>query len=192
MPETSLPRGARKDATHNRVQILASAERAFSSHGIEASMDAIGKDAGVGPGTLYRHFPSKEALLAALLEAHYESLEAKRQAIASEEIDADKKLALWIDALGEWMVTYDGLPEPLRAAWSEVHSPLSPTCKHVVEQTDLFLGFAQREGKVRQDLRGRDIFLVALAIAWATGTTAADGETRHALRDILQSGWAAS
>lgn len=189
MSPTSSSRSARKDAQYNRAQILDAASRAFASQGVDASMDAIAKDAGVGAGTLYRHFPNKDALLAALLDAHYQTLETKRQLIASEDIEADQMLDRWIDALGDWMLVYDGLPEPLRAAWSEVRSPLSPTCRQVIETTDQFLNKAKREGRARQDLTGHEIFLAALAIAWASGASTADGSTRSALRNLLKLGW---
>lgn len=160
----------------------------FSREGVEASMDAIAREAGVGPGTLYRHFPSKTALLAALLDARYEELERKRRAIEAEDANADHVLERWIDALGDWMLVYDGLSEPLRAAWLRRDSPLNASCQNVIEATETFLCAAQEQGLARPDLTSRDIFLGALAIAWASG--ADDLGPRHVLRDMLKQGWA--
>lgn len=190
MLHPSTVREPRKDAQRNRTHILDAARQAFADEGVEVSMDAIAKKAGVGPGTLYRHFPSKDALLAALLNLHHASLEQQRAVIEAEESDAGRALERWIDALGDWMLAYHGLPEPLRAA-CRVESALTPTCLHVIETTETILQAAQNDGLARRTLQGRDIFLGALAIAWASGVTAVDERTRTVLRDMLKDGWSA-
>ncbi|MEC3909558.1 helix-turn-helix domain-containing protein [Sphingobium sp. CR2-8] len=179
---------SRRDAQHNRAHILEVARQAFDRDSVDVSMDAIAKLAGVGPGTLYRHFPNKDALLAALLVIHYEDLDNRRVEIESGESDAGRVLELWIEALGDWMLAYEGLPEPLRAACRK-DSPLSPTCGAVIETTERILKVAQEEGLARQSAKGRDIFLGALAIAWASGAAAAGDDTRNLLRDVFQRGW---
>ncbi|KQP15528.1 TetR/AcrR family transcriptional regulator [Methylobacterium sp. Leaf93] len=190
MFQTSTVREPRKDAQRNRMLILHAARQAFASEGVEVSMDAIAKKAGVGPGTLYRNFPSKDALLAALLALHHAKLDEQRAVIAAEESDTGRALERWIDALGDWMLAYQGLPEPLRAA-CQGDSALTPTCLNVIETTEIILRAAQNDGHARRTLEGRDIFLGALAIAWARGMTAADERTRTAQGDLLKKGWSA-
>src|SRR5688500_17467254 len=109
-------RRPRTDAQRNRTHILGVAERHFAEHGIEGSMDAIAKRAVVGAGTLCRHVPIRDALLAALLQARDQEWDARRHASEREEPDATEALARWLDALVEWVTAFDGLPEPLRAA----------------------------------------------------------------------------
>ncbi|TCV67439.1 TetR/AcrR family transcriptional regulator [Neorhizobium sp. S3-V5DH] len=181
-------RRPRKDAQLNRAHILEVARQAFRRDGVDVSMDALAKQAGVGPGTLYRHFRTKEDLLASLLASHHEGLERMRAAIEAEEGHAGIALERWIDALGDWMRGYEGLPEPLRAA-CRVDSALTATCQGVIETTDKFVRAAQDEGLARQSITGRDIFLGALAIAWAGGERAADENTGNTLRDLLKHGW---
>lgn len=94
-------RRTRTDAQRNRTHILDVAERHSAEHGISGSMDAIAKRAGVGAGTLYRHFPNRDALLAALLQARDEELDARRNAILRDESTATEALARWLDALVE-------------------------------------------------------------------------------------------
>jgi AcrR family transcriptional regulator len=183
-------RRPRTDAQRNRTHILDVAERHFAEHGIEGSMDAIARGAGVGPGTLYRHFPNRDALLAALLQARDEELVARRHAIEREESDPTEALAQWLDALVEWVTAFDGLPEPLRAALSEEGSPLALTCQGFIATTEHFLHAAQRDGGAQPWVRGRDLFLGALATGWATGAALADASSGRALRDMLRSGWA--
>ncbi|MFS8390881.1 TetR/AcrR family transcriptional regulator [Xanthomonas campestris pv. campestris] len=187
------PRPPRADAQRNKTHILEVASDAFAEEGINVSMDSIAKRAGVGPGTLYRHFPSREALLAALLETHHANIEQVRMAITAEEHDPGCALQRWIEALGTWMNAYEGLPEPLRAAWCQPSSVLRPTCQSMVEASSVFLQAAQRSGQARETLTGRDIFLAALAIAWAGAANGgADSGAQPVLQDVLRSGWSLS
>ncbi|PYE93717.1 TetR family transcriptional regulator [Rhizobium sp. PP-F2F-G38] len=185
-----LPKPPRRgrDVQQNRAHILDVARQAFGSDGVDASMDAVAKLAGVGPGTLYRHFPNKDALLAALLVDHYEALDIRRVEIEEQESNPARVLERWIDALGDWMVAYEGLAEPLRAACSK-DSPLTPTCDTVIATTERVLNAAQQDGSARRTVTGRDVFLGALAIAWASGSMVAKADTRHVLRDVLRDGW---
>lgn len=186
---TGGARRPRTDAQRNRSHILDTAEHYFAEHGVAGSLDAIAKQAGVGPGTLYRHFPNRGALLAALLDARADELEQRRRAIVAEQTDAADALARWLDALAAWASAFDGLPEPLRAALDEENSPLALTCQGFVEGTDEFLHAAQREGSARPDVRGRDLFLAVLAITWVRGAAMADTSSGPGLAALLRTGW---
>ncbi|MFH8978168.1 TetR/AcrR family transcriptional regulator [Streptomyces sp. NPDC017890] len=182
-------RRQRTDKQRNRTHILEVAEEFFAERGITGSMDAIAKRAGVGPGTLYRHFPNREALLAALLQARDEELEARRVAIRREVTDSRAALAQWLQALDEWVTAFDGLPEPLRAALTEGTSPLAITCQGFVTTTEDFLRAAQRDGGAKPWVRGRDLFLSTLATAWARGAAMADESSPDALVSLMRTGW---
>lgn len=191
MPKLPQARPPRADAQRNRSHILDIAGVAFGEEGIDVSMDSIAKRAGVGPGTLYRHFPTRDALLAALLEKHYSDLEDIRVSIEADEPEPTAALQRWIGALGEWMNAYEGLPEPLRAAWSQPSSVLMPTCQSLVDASERFLSAAQQVGSAKASLTGRDIFLAAMAIAWASSTKNADSKAVAALQEMLRTGWVA-
>ncbi|WP_424346826.1 TetR/AcrR family transcriptional regulator [Kocuria sp. CH-021] len=182
-------RRPRTDARRNRTRILEVAEEFFAETGITGSLDALAKRAGVGAGTLYRHFPNRDALLAALLQARNEELEAQLEALR-QETDAAAALEHWLEALGEWVTAFDGLPDPLRAALSEGSSPLAITCQGFITTTEEFLGAAQRAGTARPWVRGRDLFLAALAAAWVRGAAMADESSALAVREMIRSGWA--
>lgn len=183
---------ARADARRNRDHILDIADKFFSEHGVSASLDAIAKKAGVGAGTLYRHFPNRETLLAALLTARDEELVLRGDAIRAEVTDAGNCLEQWLAALIDWAGAFDGLPDPLRAAVSTESSPLGITCQGYITTTDVFLLAAQREGTARHDVRGRDLFLAALATSWVRGAAMADGCSAQALNTLTKTGWATS
>ena len=188
MSQISAAPAVRRDAQHNRAHILKVARQAFDDGSIDVSMDAVAKQAGVGPGTLYRHFPNKDALLAALLVHHHDELERRRAEIEASGDDAGSMLDRWIDALGDWMLAFEGLPEPLRTA-CRVDSPLTPACQAIIDTTERILKIAQDGGFAKPGMTGSDIFLAALSIAWASGVTPANDETRNVLRNILRTGW---
>lgn len=183
-------RRPRTDKQRNRTHILEVAEQFFRERGVTGSLDAIAKRAGVGPGTLYRHFPTREALLATLLQARDEELVSRRDAIRRDEADSSVALTRWLEALREWLTAFDGLPEPLRAALSEEASPLAITCQGFITVTDEFLGAAQRDGGARPGVSGRDLFLTVLATAWVGGAALADESSPQALLALMRSGWA--
>jgi AcrR family transcriptional regulator len=191
MPDTTTtrPRGSRADAQRNRDHILDIAEQYFSEHGVTGSLDAIAKQAGVGSGTLYRHFPTREALLAALLTARDDALVARRDDIRAESANAADALDRWLEALTEWASAFDGLPEPLRAATVTSSSPLAVTCQGFITTTNEFLQAAQNEKSARRAVRARDLFLVALATSWVRGAAMADELSAPALASLTRTGW---
>jgi AcrR family transcriptional regulator len=84
--EKRQPRPQRADARRNREKVLAASRRQFARCGLEAQIDEIARDAGVGVGTVYRHFPTKEDLLQALADARFQGLaEAGREALEVED-----------------------------------------------------------------------------------------------------------
>jgi AcrR family transcriptional regulator len=185
-------RRPRTDKQRNRIHLLQVAEQHFTEHGVASSLEAIAKRAGVGPGTFYRHFPNRETLLAALLQARAEELVIRRDAIRQQERDTTTALTMWLDALSEWATAFDGLPEPLRAAVTEDSSPLALTCQGYITTTDEFLHAAQRDGGARPEVRGRDLFLGVLAMSWVRGAAMADEVSPQALSTLMRTGWATS
>src|SRR6516162_6476869 len=97
-PSPSAQRKPRADAQRNRERILEVAKEAFTRSGANTSLDEIAKEAGVGPGTLYRHFPTRDALLEAVYRTEVEKLAA-----------AERKFAQTmppIEALRAWMLLF--------------------------------------------------------------------------------------
>jgi AcrR family transcriptional regulator len=180
---------SRADAKRNRLHILEVAEEFFAEHGVSGPMQDIAKRAGLGPGTLYRHFPTRESLLAALLQARWEELDARRVQIEAEHADPLEALELWLTALGGYVTVFDGLPGPLREALRETTSPLAITCELLIEITGKFLAAAQAAGIARPSVRDRDLVLTVLAAAWVSDAVLADEQSGDALRVMVREGW---
>lgn len=183
-----VPRRTRADFERNRSIILDQAERHFTEHGVGASLEAVARDAGVGSATLHRHFPSRDALLAELLERRSSQFAAERQRIG-QLADSAQALEEWITALIEFFAAFDGLSGPLRSAYLEEHNPLAVTCEGFIELTNSVVLAAQREGTVHPWLRGRDVFLLALSISWVRAASLADESSYDQLRLLWARGY---
>ena len=84
--EIDTPRRQRSDARRNRAKVLAAARRQLADHGLDTQIEQIAREAGVGVGTVYRHFPTKEALLEALAQDKFEGLAgAAREALSNDD-----------------------------------------------------------------------------------------------------------
>ncbi|MEE1764940.1 TetR/AcrR family transcriptional regulator [Streptomyces sp. SP18BB07] len=182
-------RKPRADVQRNRAALLEAAQRHFLRDGIGTSLEAVAKEAGVGPGTLYRHFPTREALLAAVLQARAEELVARREDIAGID-DAGAALTQWLRAMEDYVSAYNGLPEPLMAATraQDPDNPLTVPCGELIATTDAYVRAAQRAGYVRPSVTGHDLFLAACSVAWIKGT-GATGESVDRLRALVAHGY---
>ncbi|HEY4458470.1 MAG TPA: helix-turn-helix domain-containing protein, partial [Pseudonocardiaceae bacterium] len=98
-------RRVRADAKRNYERLLTAARDAFTEHGTEASLDAIAQQAGVGNATLYRHFPTRETLLEAVLHERFEQLAAHEQTLLSAP-DPACALASWLTEFVDYTKTF--------------------------------------------------------------------------------------
>ena len=178
----------RADARRNRDRLLKIAAQHFVAHGIDASLEEIAKAAGVGSGTLYRHFPTRDALLAATLRNSQEELLAGAEA-ARRVPQAGAALQAWLKALQCYLRTFNGLPAPVLAAIKEQASPLAVSCQKVTSLTEEFLSHAQKEGHASSSVTANDLFLGALAMAWVADHIDALGSTEDALDTMLAHGY---
>lgn len=183
-------RKPRADVQRNRAALLEAAQRHFLKEGVGASLEAVAKEAGVGPATLYRHFPTREALLAAVLQMRSEELVARRAEIARLG-DASEALRQWLRAMEEYFSAFSGLPEPLMTAAREREpdNPLTLPCDDLIATTDEYLRAAQHAGCARLSVKGYDLYLAAVSTAWISGTGATDGESLGRLRTLIESGY---
>lgn len=182
-------RKPRADVQRNRATLLETAQRHFLRHGVGTSLEAVAKEAGVGPGTLYRHFPTREALLAAVLQTRSKEF-AVRQVAVEQLGDPAEALEQWLRAMEEYLSAFSGLPEPLMAAAraQEPDNPLTIPCDTLITATDQYVHAAQLAGHVRASVQGYDLFLAACSVAWIKGT-GAEGEALDRLRMLIASGY---
>jgi AcrR family transcriptional regulator len=109
-----MARAQRADACRNRDRLLEVASAAFTTRGVEASLESIAKDAGVGIGTLYRHYPSRDALIEAVYR-HNVDLLCERARELSAALPADEALAEWMQGWVSYVAGKKGLATYLKS-----------------------------------------------------------------------------
>jgi AcrR family transcriptional regulator len=171
--EVAVARPLRADARRNYDRLLAAGEEAFTEHGPDASLEDIARRAGVGIGTLYRHFPTRQALLEA---AYLDRVEALR-ALAVELVTADTStvdaLVTWVRALAEHIATYRGL-KGLLMAEPEADPALSTVHDTLREAAGSLLDRAQADGSVRPDLTVAELLRLTHGLLLVAELTAED------------------
>jgi AcrR family transcriptional regulator len=153
-PRTTRP--LRADARRNRAKILAAAAAVFGESGLESQVEDIARRAGVGVGTVYRHFPTKEALVTALAEEHFERLAAIVEAAVQERGDAWEVFAAAIFRAAE--------PAAADLAWCEIvaggqgpgHGELQAQ-RRLATAAGTLMARAQQAGQMRPDAGVQDL-----------------------------------
>lgn len=148
-------RPLRADAARNRAKVLAAARRTFAVEGLEAEVAAIAERAGVGVGTVYRHFPTKVALLTALTEDHFEMLGEILEEAAAEGGGAWEIIERMIWATAERTAGDHGMCEVLASKPKE--SGELPAAIRLRAMTGRLVENAKAEGTIRADATIDDI-----------------------------------
>ncbi|MFI6602186.1 TetR/AcrR family transcriptional regulator [Nonomuraea sp. NPDC050536] len=162
----------RKDARRNYERLLTAAQAAFAEHGVGASLNDIARNAGVGNVTLYRHFPTRQALLEALLGESLRGLRTRADELLTSPAP-DEALSTWLDGAVEHAMTYRGLVDALVDSLDDPASDLHATCQAVKDAGAQLLAKAQQAGAVRPDLDASVLFSLIASVAWASERTPA-------------------
>lgn len=166
-PNTQPPRAQRADAKRNVERLLEAARDAIARDGPDASLDDIARDAGVGSGTLYRHFPTRVALLEAVYRGEVERLCAEGDRLLDSDTEPGEALSEWLRAYVTVGAMKRGLMGPLTTALGQ-DSDLFATCKAMVMTTGgRLVERAQEAGGIRDDVELTDILTLVSAIAHA-------------------------
>lgn len=155
----------RADAQKNYAHLLNVARDVLTEGGSDASLRDIARRAGVGLGTLYRHFPNREALLEALLRQSFDGLAARAAELQRSSAPAEA-LTAWLREIVAVTHNYRGAIAPMVAAISETDSALHASCVSMKAAGTALLHRAQAEGVARTDIDGTDLFALVSALAW--------------------------
>src|SRR5690348_8062106 len=179
------PRPMRADAQRNYTRLLDAASAAFLEHGADdVSLEEIARRAGVGIGTLYRHFPTRQALLEAVYRDQVELLEARAEELLKTEPPGDA-LADWLRALMKFSSTRHTLTSALLAGLGKDSELLSSCSKVIRGAADALLARAQEAGVVRPDADSGDLIRLVHAVSIATEKAADPGQADRMLVLIL-------
>ncbi|MGH6862320.1 MAG: TetR/AcrR family transcriptional regulator [Phyllobacterium sp.] len=146
----------RADARRNRERLIDAANEAFSSSGVEASLEEIARRAGVGIGTLYRHFPSREHLVETVYRREVESLCAAADDL-SRQYKPDMALEEWMHRFVGYIATKRGMADSLRILVKTDSTLFAESSGLVSVSLRRLLEAAAAEGLIRKDVESTDL-----------------------------------
>jgi AcrR family transcriptional regulator len=165
----------RADARRNRERLIAAATTAFSEHGADAPLEDIARQAGVGIGTLYRHFPTRLALQEAVFRTQVVTV-CQRGGELIDSPAPGEAFADWLHALSSYLGTKRGLSKALIANLGR-DSELISSCSQIMRATaQQLLERAQKSGDVRTDISSMDVMRLVHGIAVASEQTPEDAD----------------
>lgn len=180
-PESLIVRPKRADARRNYEKVLAAARQAFSEGGESTALEEIARRAGVGIGTLYRHFPNRQALVEALYVSEVE--EVCRSAAELEDSDPWEALNAWFERVLGYLATKQALVQEL-LNYFERDAALFQVCRtSLYEAGGPLLRRAQEAGVVRRDVEFPEVMQLVMGIAKIPASD--PGQVEHILRIAL-------
>ena len=178
----------RADAVRNRALLLDAAREAFEAADGSApvSLEGIARAAGVGIGTLYRNFPTREALVEALHASELDEVVASAQPMLDGRTGFDA-LRLWMDRYARFVATKQGMADALVAALASGAIRKSDTRERIVATVGGLLAAGVADGTIRADVDPDDLTALLVAVFVAAGD-AKDTERVSGMLDLLMDG----
>ncbi|GAA0265966.1 TetR/AcrR family transcriptional regulator [Actinomadura nitritigenes] len=168
MTTTSSGKPLRADALRNRAKVLAAAEDVFAAQGTSASTEEVARRAGVGIGTVFRHFPTKESLLEAVLVALLDRLAGEARELASAADPGEAFFGFFARVVSQ-ATTKQALTEALAEAGVDARAATGRTGPDVKDAIGALLERAQRAGAVRADIGPNEVTALLAGISFAAG-----------------------
>ncbi|EFL24007.1 MULTISPECIES: TetR/AcrR family transcriptional regulator [Streptomyces] len=172
----------RRDARRNREKLIATAQAAFATADGPVALEAIAREAGVGIGTLYRHFPTRESLVDAVYATELDSVAAIVPALL-EQHPADVALRAWMGRYATFVATKRGMMETLRAGFASGRIA-PPSRERVTSTIATILEQGAAAGTLRADVDPDDATTMLVSVFLAITAGAPEGQTERLL-DLL-------
>ncbi len=161
--DLSQGRRPRADAERNRARLLDAARAAFASGQAAVPLDQIARDAGVGIGTLYRHFPTREALVEALYRKELDDLCASAAALLATRPPA-AALRAWMDRFADYVAAKREMADALRAVYASGAVSVSQARERLTAAVQAILDAGVADGTLRADVRADDVVAMIVGI----------------------------
>ena len=173
----------RADAKRNYDRIVEVARQVFREQGYDASLDLVAKKAGVGPGTLYRHFPTRENLLDAVMQSWVTNVEETTEKVLAFEGPDRDLLLLWFETYAGLISVHKGGPAKITSALCDPESPIRTKCQVLSAATQRVVDRLEAHGALRDDV---DALRVCQLVGGVATTADNSGQSLESMRPLLE------
>jgi AcrR family transcriptional regulator len=174
----------RADARRNREKLVAVARAAFAAADDTVALEAIAREAGVGIGTLYRHFPTREALVEAVYAAELDDVATSAPALLAE-FPPETALRAWMDRYAAFVATKRGMIDTLRTGWASGRIATPTTRERVTAAIATILTQGARAGVLRADVEPEDVTAMLLGVFLSTAASDTAEQTGRLLDLVI-------
>jgi AcrR family transcriptional regulator len=157
-------RKPRADSLRNREHLLATAKTTFADAGADVALEEIARRAGVGIGTLYRHFPTRDALLAAVYQREVEQLVASADSLLADR-GPGQALEAWLHLLIDYMATKRVIAPALRASAGDGSQVYASSGATITEALNRLARAATAGGEIRADIGPDDLYRMMVGVS---------------------------
>ena len=182
-PSAPAGRPVRADARRNREKLVAVARAAFTASDDPVALESVAREAGVGIGTLYRHFPTREALVEAVYTAELDDVVASVPTLLGE-FPPEVALRAWLDRYAAFVATKRGMVDTLRSGWASGRITTPRTRERITAGIGTILTRGARTGTLRADVEADDVTAMLLGVFLSTSASNTPEQTGRLL-DLL-------
>ena len=178
----------RADAQRNRDRIVEVAREVFREQGYDASLDLVAKRAGVGAGTLYRHFPTRDALLDAIMQSWVDRVdEAVEKTLAFEGSSRDLLLR-WFEEYVALISLHKGGPAKITSAMGDPDSPIHTKCQVLHRAHERVIGALREHDALREDVETLQVIRLVGGVATVADQSELDPAAVRPLLEVVADG----
>jgi AcrR family transcriptional regulator len=178
----------RADAKRNYDRILEVAREVFREQGYDASLDEVAKRAGVGPGTLYRHFPNRDALLDAIMQSWMQRVEETVEKSLAHEGPPRDLLLGWFEAYVALISLHKGGPAKITSAMGDRTSPIHTKCKILATAADRVVGRLDEERALKPGIDAVQMCRLVGAVAAVADQGDLDAAAVRPMLEVIADG----
>ena len=178
----------RADAKRNYDRIVEVAREVFREQGYDASLDEVARRAGVGPGTLYRHFPNRDALLDAIMQSWVDRVDdAAAKALTHEGSPRDLLLA-WFEEYVGLISLHKGGPAKITSAMGDPDSPILTKCQVLTRASDRVVERLREEGALKDGVETLQMCRLVGGVATVADQSGLDDAAVRPLLEVVADG----
>lgn len=182
---SAVKRPMRADAKRNYDKILATARVVFTERGADCSLDEIAKRAGVGPGTLYRHFPTRDALIDALMQDWTDRVAADADAAIATGLPPREMLLGWFEHFIDHITLHRGAASKICAAMDDPASPMYRKCRVMSDANARVIDHVQADGDLRPGVDAANVMRLVSGVASVADTSHTALDVRPMLEVVV-------